>query len=91
MVPEIWSAVGRFLPPPPFALLPLLITFERLTCFNKRQSVDENILSKEDSNISKVLLYGDHAFNDVKNTSISTASIEYVISTKRFDAPFYQN
>ena len=39
---------------------------ERLTLFNKLQSIDENILSKDDSNISKVLLFGDDSFNDVK-------------------------
>ena len=41
---------------------------ERLTLFNKLQSTDENILSKDDSNISKGLLFGDHSLNDVKNT-----------------------
>ena len=49
---------------------------ERLTFFNKLQSIDENILSKDDSNISKVLLCGHHSFNDVKDTSILTTSIE---------------
>ena len=62
---------------------------ERL--FNKLQSTDENILSKDNSNISKVLLFDDNSFNDAKNTSVSTASIEYIISTKCFDAPLYQN
>ena len=38
---------------------------ERLTLFNKLHSIDENILSKCDSNVSKVLLFGDHSFNDV--------------------------
>ena len=66
-------------------------SIERLTLFNKLQSIDENILCKDDSNISKVLLFGDHSFNDAKNTSILTASIEYMISTKRFDASLYQN
>ena len=64
---------------------------ERLTFFNKLQSIDENILSKDNFNISEVLLYDHHSFNDVKNTSILTASIEYIISTKRFNAPFYRN
>ena len=64
---------------------------ERLTFFDKLQSIDANILSKDDSNISKLLLYGDHSFNDKKNTSILTALIEYIISTKRFNAPFFQN
>ena len=64
----------------------------RLTLLNKlltRQTIDENILSKDDYNISKVLLFSYHSFNNVKNTSVLTASIEY--STKRFDTPLYQN
>ena len=72
-------------------LLKQLFTNERLIFFNKLQRIDANILSKGDSNISKVLLFGDHSFNDEKNTSILTASIEYIISTKRFDAPLFQN
>ena len=64
---------------------------ERLTLFNKLQSINDNILSKDHSNISNVLLFGDHSFNDVKNTSFLTASIEYIISTKRFNVPLYQN
>ena len=63
---------------------------ERLTSFNKVQSIDANILSKDDSNISKVLLYGDHSFNDEKNTFILTASIKHRISTKLLDAPLFQ-
>ena len=64
---------------------------EGLTFFDKLQTIDTKILSKDDSNISKLLLYGHHSFNNEKNTSILTASIEYKISTKRFDAPLIQN
>ena len=71
-------------------LLKQMFTNERLIFFNKLQSIDANILSKGDSNISKMLLFGDHSFNDEKNTSILTASIEYIISTKRFYAPLFQ-
>ena len=35
--------------------------------------------------------FGEDSFNDIKNTSVSTASIEYILSTKRFDVPLYQN
>ena len=38
-----------------------------------------------------MLLLGDDSFNDVKNTSVLTALIEYILSTKRFDDPLYQN
>ena len=64
---------------------------ERLTLFNKLQSTDGNILSKDDFRISKALLFGDDSFNDVKNSSVLTSSIEYTLSTKRFDGPLYQN
>ena len=64
---------------------------ERLTLFNKLQSIDENILSKDDSDISKVLLFTDDSFNDVKNTSVLTVSIKYILSTKRFDVLSCQN
>ena len=37
----------------------LIFSDEKLTPFNKLQSIDQNILSKDDSNISKVLLLGD--------------------------------
>ena len=43
---------------------------ERLTFFTKLQSIDENIFSKDDSNISKVLHCGDHSFNDEKKKKI---------------------
>ena len=64
---------------------------ERLTFFDKLQSIDANISSKDNSNISKLLLYGYHSFNDEKNTSVLTASVKYIISTKRFDATLFQN
>ena len=54
---------------------------EKLTFFNKFQSIDENILSKDDCDIYKVLFFGDHSFNFVKNTFVLITSIEYIIST----------
>ena len=49
------------------------------------------MMKTDDSNISKVLLFSEDSFNDIKNTSVLTASIEYILSTKRFDVPLYQN
>ena len=37
---------------------------ERLNLLNKIWSNDEIILSKNDSNVSKMLLFGDHSIND---------------------------
>ena len=61
---------------------------ERLTLFNK---IDDNILSKDNSNISKVLLFDDDSFNGVKNIFVLTASVEYILLRKRFEVPLYQN
>ena len=41
---------------------------ERLSLFKKLQSIDENIFSKDDSKISKVLLFGEDSFNYLKNS-----------------------
>ena len=60
------------------------------TLFNKRQSIDAKILRKDNSNISKVLL-NEYSLHEAENISVLKASIEYVISTKRFDPPLYQN
>ena len=62
---------------------------KRPTLFNKLQSIDENILHKDNFNISKVLVFGVHSFNGVKNASVLIASIKYIIIKKRFDAPLY--
>ena len=41
-------------------------------------------LSKDVSNILKALIFGDHSFNDVKNTSsVLTASTEYLIGQNK--------
>ena len=62
---------------------------ERLTLFNKLQSIDEN--SKNDFKLSEVLVFGGDSFNEVKNASVLTALIEYILSTKLFDVPLNQN
>ena len=49
---------------------------ERLAVFNTLQSIDENIVSKNNSNISKILLFLIDLF-------------EHIISTKRFYALVY--
>ena len=45
----------------------------------------ENVLSGSDSGISEMLLFGISSFNDTKNTSILNTTIDYILSTKRFD------
>lgn len=94
---------------------------ERVNFFDQLGCIDENNLSRNNSNISNVVVlvgqsfndvknvsiffddhsfndvkdisifFGSHLFNDVKNISILVATTEFINSTKRFDAPLYQN
>ena len=62
-----------------------------LTIFNKLQSIDENILTKDEFNISKVLFFSKHSFNDLKNPFVLFGKSEHIILMKRFETPLYQN
>ena len=55
--------------------------------WNNLQNIDENILDRNYSRLSEILLFGDSSFNDAKNTSILNVTIQYIYDTKRFDAP----
>ena len=58
-----------------------------MTLWNNLQNIDENILDRNYSRLSEILLFGDSCFNDAKNKSILNASIRYIYDTKRFDVP----
>ena len=60
---------------------------ERSIFFNNIRRIDENILSDSDPKISDTLLFGNSSFNDTKNTSILNTTIDYILSTKKFDVP----
>ena len=60
---------------------------DRSIFLNNIRSIDENILSGSDSRVSETLLFGISFFNDAKNTSILNNTIDYILSTKRFDVP----
>ena len=65
----------------------MIFSDERLIFFNNIRSIDENVLSGSDPKISDTLLFGISSFNDTKNTSILNTTIDYILSTKRFDVP----
>ena len=56
-----------------------------MTLLNKLQNVEENILDKNYSQLSEILLFSDSSFNDATNASILNATIQYIVDTKRFD------
>ena len=58
-----------------------------MTPLTNLQNVEENILDRNYSRLSEILLFGDSSFNDAKNTSILNSTIQYIFDTKRFDVP----
>ena len=60
---------------------------ERLALLNTIRNIDMSILQLTDSKFSTVLLFGDTSFDNNKNTFILDATIDYIISTGRFDVP----
>ena len=58
-----------------------------MTLLNNHQNVEENILDRNYSRLSEILLFRDSSFNDAKNTSILNSTIQYIFDTKRFDFP----
>ena len=64
---------------------------ERMTLLNKIRQIDSNILDKRNSEITRILLFGDPSFNDEINTLVLNTTFDFLISTKRFDEPLMKN
>ena len=60
---------------------------ERMTLLTNLQNVEEDILDRNNSQLSEILLFGDASFNNAKNTSILNSTIHYIYDNKRFDVP----
>ena len=51
--------------------------------------IDSAIFNKSDSVVTRILLYGNESFKDEVNLLILNATIDFVLSTNRFDEPLY--
>ena len=60
---------------------------ERLILMNNLLNIDPDIHLLDEIAISNLLLYGDDKYNLNTNFKILTVSIDYILSTKRFDGP----
>ena len=60
---------------------------ERLALLNQVRSIDSQLLQQSDSLICQLLLFGKCSLSIEENTQILNGTIEYVLSTKRFDGP----
>ena len=63
--------------------------FKRSTLLNNINEIDSTIFNKCESVVTCIILYGDESFKYEVNLLILNATIDFVLSTKRFDEPLY--
>ena len=68
-----------------------LFSDERLILINNIWNIGSNILNLNDSRFSEVLLFGNSSFSNSKNTFIINTTIEYIVSSKRFEVPLFDS
>ena len=56
-----------------------------MALLNKIESINCSILEFSDDVVTKILLFGDNTVSDSSNTLILNSTIDYIISTKRFN------
>ena len=64
---------------------------ERMYLLNTIKNIDMSTLQQSDSKFTRVLIFGDTSFDNNKSTFILYATIDYTISTRRFDEPLFKN
>ena len=67
---------------------PLFVN-ERSTFFSTLSSLDCTLLDNTDSSLTQTLLFGNTSFKSNKNLKILIATIDYILSTKRFEEPIF--
>ena len=63
---------------------------ERRTLLSTIENIDNNLLDVCEPVLIKTLLFGSNLFDSNANTNVLNATIEYVLSTKRFEEPLFQ-
>ena len=56
-----------------------------MNLLNKIKSINWIVFEFSDAVVTKILLFGDNALGDSSNTLILNSTIDYILSTKRFD------
>ena len=60
-------------------------TNEKIILLNKIESISCSILESSDAAVTKILLFGDKSFSDSSNTLTLNSTIQYIISTQKFE------
>ena len=61
----------------------------RQILFDNIQSIDKMLLSQKESSLTHVLLYGDPKRNSYVNAFILNSTIEFILSSERFNRPLF--
>lgn len=61
----------------------------RQNLLNKIRAINDKVLSQSNDNITRTLLYGNPNLNIDLNYLILSASIEFILSLKRFNGPSF--
>ena len=65
------------------------VNTQRQTLFDKIATIDANILIENENNIVNILLFGKPNSEDRFHKQILNASIEFILSTERFNIPLF--
>ena len=68
-----------------FFLRCILFTNERSTTFSTLRNLDSKLFDNTDSPLTNILFFGKESLNTNQNTAILNATMEFILSTKRFD------
>ena len=77
---DVESAVNFFLHCP-------LYSNERRTLLNSLVNIDHTLLDNTDFSLTQILLFDNTTFNTKENTKIINLTIDFGLSTKKFDEP----
>lgn len=54
---------------------------------DKIRDISENILKQNDEMLERTGIFSDSKLSKLDNTEMSSSSIEYILTTRRFDVP----
>ena len=63
---------------------------ERCTLLSIIENIGNNLLDLCEPVLIKTLLFGSNSFDTNANTNVLNATVEYVLSTKRFEVSLFQ-
>ena len=57
---------------------------------NKIRDIGSSLIDQNENSLCYTLLFGKENMNDGENTRILKATIEYILSTERFNVPLFE-